>query len=402
MSERFRVLFVIANYPPRPGGAERHTQRLCNCLRARKNRIRVLTIRYPKCSSAEFPGEAYVSHFPTPSAPRWRDLVFALWVAASLPILRLRYRHVQWVMTGLQTVLGLPIAAALGMKNAIMLAGSGEGERLQFSARGRWTLRLMRRYADRIIILNSAMKRELESLGFEAERLVMLGCEANPARYRPAEAGEKEILRRPWKLASDAAVITYAGRLVPGKGLPTLLGAFSVLCSRQPGAVLMIAGDGPLAEDLRRQIARLGLSASVTMTGHLGESELCDLLRCTDIFAFPSESEGIPAAVVEAMATGLPTVVTDIPGTEIVVNGIHGLRVPVGNSEALASALHRLIAEPGLRNRMSSHARDFFLAHYTPDKVAEAHERMYEEILHTEPVPPSAQPHSREESTTPS
>src|ERR1035437_7569074 len=129
MSEAARVLFVVANYPPRPGGAERHTQRLCRSLRARGNRVRVLTIRYLESQ----PGPEPVWYFPTPSATGPRDLCFALWVLAALVVLRPRYRQVHWVMTGLQVVVGLPVAAALGMKNVVMLSGCGEGERLRHS-----------------------------------------------------------------------------------------------------------------------------------------------------------------------------------------------------------------------------------------------------------------------------
>ena len=378
MPEAARVIFVIANYPPRPGGAERHTQRLCHTLRARGNRVRVLTIRYPESQ----PGRAPVWHFPAPSNARLRDLCFALWVVPALLVLRPRYRQVQWVMTGLQVLVGLPLAAALGMKNVVMLSGCGEGERLRHSTRGRWLLWLLRRFADRIIVLNSAMEEELRSLGFGCERLVLLGCEANPDVFRPTGTDERCPLRSRWKIETDAAVIVFCGRLVPGKGLFTLIEAFSLLHLQWPNALLVIAGDGPLAAELHLKVEKAGLGGRVIFEGQLPESSIGEILRLSDIFVLPSQSEGIPAALVEAAAAGLPSVVSDIPGTEIIVDQVHGLRTKAGDSSSIAASLTTLLSDQASRLRMGAAARQLFLSGYTPDKVAEGHERMFRELLH--------------------
>src|ERR1035438_6549514 len=161
MSEPPAVLFVSTDYPPRPGGAERHTQRLAETLWLHGHRVRVLT------RAAR-------------GAPPWRDVAFALWVAAELAILRPRYQIVQWVMTGWQVLVGMPVAAALGMKNILMLAGCGQARLLLEHPRGRMLLDILRRHADRIVVLNPAMRQELLDLGFPVERLVTLPCGADP------------------------------------------------------------------------------------------------------------------------------------------------------------------------------------------------------------------------------
>jgi glycosyltransferase involved in cell wall biosynthesis len=382
MPEAARVIFVVANYPPRPGGAERHTQRLCCTLQARGNRVRVLTIRYRESR----PGRAPVWYFPTPSGTHLRDLCFAIWVVGALMVLRPRYRQVQWVMTGLQVLVGLPFAAALGMKNVVMLAGCGEGERLRHSTRGRWMLVILRRFADRIIVLNSAMEEEFRSLGFERERLVLLGCEADPDIFRPVTADERRLLRSRWNIETDAAVVVFCGRLVPGKGLFTLIEAFSLVHRQWPEAVLIVAGDGALAAELHSKVETSGLGGRVIFEGQLPESNIGEILRLSDVFVLPSQSEGIPAALVESTAAGLPSVVSDIPGTEIIVDQIHGLRTPADNAASLAASLARLISDQALRLRMGTAARHMFLSGYTPEKVAEGHERLYRELL-----PPPAQ-----------
>ena len=97
----------------------------------------------------------------------------------------------------------------------------------------------------------------------------------------------------------------------------------------------------------------------------------------------PSQSEGIPAALVEATAVGLPSVVSDIPGTEIIVDHIHGIRTPADNAASLAASLAELLLDHVSRQRMGSAARNMFLSAYTLERVAGDHEQLYWELLHT-------------------
>src|SRR6266704_621661 len=143
MTDSVSILFVSSHYPPCPGGAERHTQQLSQSLFRCGNRARVLTIRDPGIALGNETGQAPVWRFPTPKEAPWRDLAFALWVLAALVLLRPRYQVGQGVMTGLQALIGIPVAASLGMKNVVMLAGCGEAGRLRHSVRGRWMLTLM-------------------------------------------------------------------------------------------------------------------------------------------------------------------------------------------------------------------------------------------------------------------
>ena len=164
-----------------------------------------------------------------------------------------------------------------------------------------------------------------------------------------------------------------------------LLEAFAKLRVQQPNTILLIAGDGPMTPELRTQIENRDLSAQVTLTGQLCDSEISEVLRLSDIFVLPSESEGIPASLVEAMAVGLPPVVTDIPGTEMIIGEIHGLRVATGDSAALTASLNRLMTDHDLRKKLGNTARELFLSSYTPDKVGQAYERLYRELLHPSP-----------------
>lgn len=383
MSEPPAVLFVSTDYPPRPGGAERHTQRLAETLWLHGHRVRVLTR-----SARGVPGDAGqapVWRFPVPPAPPWRDVAFALWVAAELAILRPRYQIVQWVMTGWQVLVGMPVAAALGMKNILMLAGCGQARLLLEHPRGRMLLDILRRHADRIVVLNPAMRQELLDLDFPVERLVTLPCGADPRIFHPCATAERAALRARWQLAEDAPVIVFTGRFVDVKRVPDLIDAFARLAARHPRAMLVLAGDGPLREELAGRVGVAGLTGRVLFPGMLLPAQVAEVLRLGDVYVLPSASEGIPCSLVEAIASGLPSVVSDIPGTAMLVRqGIAGWRVPVGDVPSLAAAIENLLGDPGARRRMGAAARALFLESYTVDHVRQGYERVYCELVGTE------------------
>jgi glycosyltransferase involved in cell wall biosynthesis len=306
---------------------------------------------------------------------------FALWVAAQLVILRPRYRIVHWVLTGLQVGVGMPVAAALGMKNVLKLGGCGELRVLLDSPRGRKTLDVLHRHADRIVVLNPAMTQEVLSLGFPAERLVTLPCGADPEMFRPPDAAERVAMRARWKLAEDGTAIVFTGRFVDEKRLPDLIDAFAQLRPRHPRATLVLAGDGPRRKELAARVMAAGLTAHVRFLGMLPPEQVAEVLRLADVYVLPSASEGIPCSLVEAAASGLPSVVTDIPGTGMLVwQDVTGLRVPVGDVPALAAAIEVLMGDPDARVRMGRAARARFLERFTIDCVRQGFEKVYREL----------------------
>ena len=152
--------------------------------------------------------------------------------------------------------------------------------------------------------------------------------------------------------------ILALARLQPQKGLDLLLRAFALLVpSTCKGWRLTLVGEGPEGTALKTLCAELGLDDVVSFEGFRSDTQL--FLRRASIFALPSRFEGMPNALLEAMAFGLPSVVSDAsPGPlEMVRDGVEGFVVPSENVEALARALERLILDPGLRERCGAEAR---------------------------------------------
>jgi phosphatidylinositol alpha-1,6-mannosyltransferase len=153
--------------------------------------------------------------------------------------------------------------------------------------------------------------------------------------------------------------ILCVGRLIERKGQHHLLRAFAHLlanCNRPIRLTLVGTGD---AEDrLHRLVSTLGLGDSVTFTGAVEREDMPSVYRQADIFVLPSQNEGMSIALLEAMASGLPVVVTNTGGTtELVVEATHGHIVPWGDVSALTEALAALVRDENVRRRMGHECR---------------------------------------------
>lgn len=151
----------------------------------------------------------------------------------------------------------------------------------------------------------------------------------------------------------------FAGRLAPQKELSGLLRACARIEASRPGRFrLRLAGDGPLRKRLAGEALRLGLEQVVEFMGQLDREDLQRAFEQADVFALSSSYEGFPRVLVEAAASGLPIVTTCVSGAEeMVVAGETGFITPIGDEEAFASGLERLIADAGLRERMGRSGR---------------------------------------------
>lgn len=186
-------------------------------------------------------------------------------------------------------------------------------------------------------------------------------------------------VRRGLSLPDDALVVGTVGRLSAQKGHRFLLDAAATLLPRRPEVRVMIAGDGDLLEDLRRQAARLGLSDRVVFAGH--RTDVADVLGALDVFCISSLYEGTPLALFEAMAAGKPVVSTSVDGCrEVLEDGVSGLLVPPGDPAALAAALDRAAADPALRAALGRRALEAS-RRYDVRACVDAMQALYDELL---------------------
>ena len=156
----------------------------------------------------------------------------------------------------------------------------------------------------------------------------------------------RQALRRELGIPADAFIALTVARLHVQKAHDVVIAAAALLASRHPRVHFVWAGTGEIGDQLKTQVEERGLANAVHMLGHRTDvAEL--LLPAADAFVLPSIFEGMPFAALEAMAAGLPSVLSDIgPHREIATDGLEGLFVPVGDPEAVAQAIDRLLTDP--------------------------------------------------------
>jgi glycosyltransferase involved in cell wall biosynthesis len=196
-------------------------------------------------------------------------------------------------------------------------------------------------------------------------------------RLRPAGSETRAAARAELGLAPDAPVVGTVGNFTAKKDQATLLAAAALVAGDHPGLRVVLVGSGPLEDELRSRADQLGLGDAVLFAG--SRDDVFELLPAFDLFALSSRFEGLPIALLEAMASGVPPVVTRVGGIpEVVTDGgdaadaataarADGVLVEPGDPEALATALGKLLADPARRAdlgaRAAGRAAAFDLAH---------------------------------------
>ncbi len=183
----------------------------------------------------------------------------------------------------------------------------------------------------------------------------------------------KTEARRKLDLPENMTIIGSIGRLTEQKGHSELIEA----ALRIENVCIAIAGDGPLKDDLRKRAESLNVHC--ILTGELSPGYVPIFLRALDVFCFPSLWEGLPSALVEAMAAGLPVVASDIPPHREVM-GDSGLFATPADPDSLLKELNRVVNDESLRNQYSEKARER-AKKFSIENTVEAYERLFDTLL---------------------
>jgi len=175
-------------------------------------------------------------------------------------------------------------------------------------------------------------------------------------------------------------VIIQVGRFYKQKGHAVAVRAFSVLKKTYPDAKLLFVGDRPLRPKIEEMVKCFRLERDVTFLGT--RADVPELLAESDIFWMPSEYDGLPIACIEAMASGLPVVATDVPGIrEVVLDGITGHLVPPRSVDILAAKTIEILGDPNMWRHMSSNERHRAEREFSIEANAEAYSQAYRDAL---------------------
>lgn len=191
-----------------------------------------------------------------------------------------------------------------------------------------------------------------------------------------------EIRRRRQNLKLDGHFVWLAaGRLEEPKDYPCLIQAFVQIVIEYPDVILLIAGEGSLRPELVALAYQLGLTERVRFLGLY--QDMPGLMNAADAYVMSSAWEGMPNVLLEASATGLPIVATDVGGNrEVVVDGKSGFRVPPHHPEALARAMLRMMTLPEAeRKQMGKAGRRYVEEHYSLEHIVDTWEELYKDLL---------------------
>ncbi len=205
---------------------------------------------------------------------------------------------------------------------------------------------------DHVVTVSEFLRDHLISEGIPAGSITSV---PNATEMKPATREEGLLVRQELGIAPNEQVIGALGRLEPAKGYDLLLKAVAGVAQERSNLRCLIAGSGRQAPALKRQAADLGIKDRVIFTGFRNDTSR--LLAAMDVFALPSRTEGIPIALLEAGACGLPIVAARTGGVpEVIRDGENGLLVEPEDTEGLAQALDNLLRDETLAQRLGKQA----------------------------------------------
>jgi glycosyltransferase involved in cell wall biosynthesis len=318
---------------------------------------------------------------------------FSFDVSAALALFK-RRREIDAVIA--HGLFFLPTVALLGAAKVLRIPFVAQvfNRPRKYESRRHWAVRALRRWyfksADAIVAAGDW--RALCELGVRSDKIFrmdpFIDFEAAPSEPAPRMQGER-----------DAVTVAYCGQLVPYKGVRDLLRAIVAL--RQRGRnlrLLLIGGHTPEAagvqieRELRDEAALTG-GDFMEITGWIPRSEVRRRMMFADIFAFPSHVDTFPKAVMEAMASRVPLVVSDACGCvgPLVRHNENALVYEAGDVRALAAAIEKVAIDPGLGARLASNALAD-VSRCTPDRAAEAYRKAVDSVLARRATPVSQTP----------
>ncbi|MBI3652547.1 MAG: glycosyltransferase family 4 protein [Acidobacteria bacterium] len=240
--------------------------------------------------------------------------------------------------------------------------------------------------ANLVLVPSTASQRFICSLGVPEERVVLTPYVVdNDTIAAIAARADPQRLRREWQIPESASVVVFCAKFIERKRPHDALRAFAQ--AEVANSYLVMVGDGPLADSLRDEAERLGITERVRFLGIVKYSHLPEVYAASNLLLFPSEHEPYGLPVNEAMICGLPAIVSDRIGAgfDLIENGKTGFIYPCGDLQALTAVLRRTLADSALLQAMGEAARQR-IATWSPRENAEATIRGAEQAMAARPA----------------
>lgn len=362
-----RLLHIFPGFDP--GGTQLRMVAILNALGGRY-RHQILSLNGDYGAAARFePGACWEQAAP-PRSTAWGYAELRRLFRAGRPDLVLTYN---WGAFDATLAATLPTRLCPLIHNE---CGFGADEAIRRLRRRQWARRLVLGRVYRTVTISSTIEQiALTEFGVPREKLARITTGVDLRRFRPGDAGQ---MRQRWGCAADDVVFGYVGGLRPEKDVATMVRAFH--SAGLPQARLVLVGEGPERPKLEALAAQLGLGGKVVFAG--AALEPADSYRAFDVFVLSSATEGLPNAVLEAMATALPvasTAVGDCP--ELLDAAAAECTAPPRDWQALGAVMRRLAGSADSRSRLGLANRARAESLYSVDSMVAAYDRLWTAAL---------------------
>lgn len=377
---RLRLVLVTRRFWPLVGGAEMTMANLASALQEAGHQVTILTASW----NPDWPMEIQHRGVPIVRIPQSRRRFWGTWrymrgLVKWMREHRSRYdiayvsmlKHDAYAVIGTGRKLDFPVV--------VRAEGSGLTGDVSWQHLGRFGKWIQRRcqHAQAIVAPSPAIERELVNDGYDAEHVYFIpnGVAEVPERTPQQRMTAREALGTAHPvlaLSKDTKLAVYTGRLSEEKGLTCLVDAWARVLRDRSNTRLWLVGEGPLRDRLAEQIERLHIRGRCVLVGSFDSVE--ELLAAADLFVLPSREEGMSVALLEAMATGLPIVASDIPGNRtLITDGENGLLARPDDPESLAATICSMFDTPTRAAQYGEAARRRAQQEFPQSRMVERH-----------------------------
>jgi len=389
--DKLKVLMLSWEYPPRViGGLATHVKHLTDELRDIGVEIVLLTCNYPGAPETEELGNMTVRRIesytaPTPDFASWillmnltmeREAVKTIRELGNVDIVHAHDWLVAKPAISIKHLCRVPLISTIHSTEQGRRRGLHSDYHRMIHQIEWW----LTYESWKVICCSNYMRDEVvRFFNTPPDKIAVIPNGVDVSKFE-ACACSKDLRSR--YAVENEKIILYVGRLVPEKGVNVLLGAMPGVLRSHPEAKLVVVGEGYYKEELMRISSQMNISPKVYFTGYVDDGTLRSLYKCASVAVFPSLYEPFGIVALEAMASGVPVIVSNTGGfSEIVENDVNGLKVEPNNSDELSHAISYLLDNPDVAERLKREALIKVETTYNWRSIAERTKDLYLKTL---------------------
>ncbi len=384
MKRKLYITQVVHNFPPVVGGIETYAYNLAKGLVDAGHHVKVYTSRTLGAPHQEIWQGIQVHRYRAVARPFSYPFMPGLFTALLRDDSDIIHAHINSPMTVdltamVSRLLNVPLAITYHADALLSDLMPNPASFHKWLGQIYWLSRhLAAGVASRLIVTSPLYLETSNFLQRYKEKTSVIPAVVDPFFLEPL--GDTSALRKKFGFSSDSQLILFVGRLVPYKGLHTLLHAFRRVRKRHQSALLVLIGSGPEHPHLLRMSKQLGVADSTRFLGRVSREVLRDMYSACDLFVLPSRSrsEAFGIVLLEAMARGKPVISTNVGGVPYVVDhGKTGYLVPPNNPVALAEKISKLLDNHALCSKIGKAGRERVVRKFTREPTTRQLEKLY-------------------------